>query len=55
MQLTSTTEKGRSGSLTRKKKKKNTSLPHQILKNLRTRNNFVFLCGLTQIIHPVET
>ena len=27
-------------------KKKNTSLPHQILKNLWTRNNFVFLCGL---------
>ena len=33
-------------SLAQKKKKKNTSLPHQILKNLRTRNNFVFLCGL---------
>ena len=26
-----------------KKKKKNTSLPHKILKNLRTRNNFVCL------------
>ena len=28
------------------KKKKKPSLPHQILKNLRTRNNFVFLCCL---------
>ena len=29
-----------------KTKKKNTSLPHEILKNLRMRNNFVYLCSL---------